>query len=698
MSNTSFSWEHVMHLSHKVRNYVRRGYLLKTYNDGKLLRARVKMGHQIENDKLDVLHSVGYVAHVKPSEKHEVFTLDVGGDSSRRVIGWVIGDREHHPQPDENEAFFYAPNNKKQFLRHKRKKDDQGGGGGNGAKATNGGGDGDGQTKDSGRVAGMHWDGEDQKVSGTTKNVFKNNADKGQGYNTQGNFDVKAANSTQFQSQRALRKHQSIYEEAPSGYFLKGIHHAIDHRAGGNATVTPTQDTLRADDSENGLAPGPDGSKPWGAQGIPGTVSLLGVGAQVAQIIQWIEEGGGGGAVDMTASAPLKIESKNISLRMAQPFVTDFNQALALNLAEPLYIDTDGRLTSHLETGPPGPQGPPGAQGPIGPVGPQGSTGGVGPQGPAGPQGIQGPQGVAGTGITMQGSLPTEGDLPATGNTQGDAYIVQADDSLWIWDGTAWVSGGSIQGPPGAQGPQGPQGVQGPQGAPGVISASAPLSLSSGNLSIDLSGQQPADPDLTALAGLTGTNTIYYRSAANTWSPVNVSTGLSFSGGTLSNAGVMRSGAVAADQIAVWVDSNNIKGVDAATSTFRATLSADQIGIPQNAFTKINFNVAGINVGGHFSTGTSRWTPPAGRVTLGLTLYGSVGAAANLYAAIYKNGAALVYIFNNSGSNSITYASASIIDIANGTDFYEAYTLQNGPAGATVYATVGQTFFYGARF
>ena len=48
---------------------------------------------------------------------------------------------------------------------------------------------------------------------------------------------------------------------------------------------------------------------------------------------------------------------------------------------------------------------------------------------------------------------------------------------------------------------------------------------------------QPLDADLTAIAALTGTDTIYYRSAANTWSPVNVSTGLAFSGGNLTATG-----------------------------------------------------------------------------------------------------------------------------------------------------------------
>jgi hypothetical protein len=39
--------------------------------------------------------------------------------------------------------------------------------------------------------------------------------------------------------------------------------------------------------------------------------------------------------------------------------------------------------------------------------------------------------------------------------------------------------------------------------------------------------------DLAALEALSGTNTIYYRSAASTWSPVTIGSDLSFSGGTL---------------------------------------------------------------------------------------------------------------------------------------------------------------------
>jgi hypothetical protein len=135
-------------------------------------------------------------------------------------------------------------------------------------------------------------------------------------------------------------------------------------------------------------------------------------------------------------------------------------------------------------TGPQGVQGPVGPQGPTGldgadgvdgaqgPQGPQGIQGPQGEQGEQGPQGIQGlpgaqgPQGVAGVGVTFQGSVATVNDLPAQAS-QGDAYIVQADDSFHIHDGNSFVNGGSIQGPQGPQGTQGEQGVQGPAGVAG---------------------------------------------------------------------------------------------------------------------------------------------------------------------------------------------------------------------------------------
>jgi hypothetical protein len=48
---------------------------------------------------------------------------------------------------------------------------------------------------------------------------------------------------------------------------------------------------------------------------------------------------------------------------------------------------------------------------------------------------------------------------------------------------------------------------------------------------------QPLDGDLTALAGLTGTNTLYYRNGIDSWAPVTIGANLSFAGGTLAAAG-----------------------------------------------------------------------------------------------------------------------------------------------------------------
>ena len=109
-----------------------------------------------------------------------------------------------------------------------------------------------------------------------------------------------------------------------------------------------------------------------------------------------------------------------------------------------------------------------------------------GPQGDQGADGLQGQQGIQGApglGITFKGQVPTEADLP-TSAAQGDSYIVQADDSFWVFDAdtTAWVNGGSIQGPQGIEGAQGLAGVRGAgwftgSGAPTVVAGSLPGDL-----------------------------------------------------------------------------------------------------------------------------------------------------------------------------------------------------------------------------
>jgi hypothetical protein len=195
------------------------------------------------------------------------------------------------------------------------------------------------------------------------------------------------------------------------------------------------------------------------------------------------------------APGDLLVRDSNAMQRL--PSGTD-GESLVADSASPLGLSwqpvgTIGSQGDPGPVGPQGPQGPPGNTGAPGPLGPKGDTGAPGPQGiqgaggpagvqgPAGgvgPQGPAGPQGQAGTGVEIKGSVATAADLPVTGNATGDSYIVQDTGHLWSWDGTKWVDGGEIQGPPGAAGatgPQGPQGMQGPQGLPGTTGSQGPI-------------------------------------------------------------------------------------------------------------------------------------------------------------------------------------------------------------------------------
>ena len=79
---------------------------------------------------------------------------------------------------------------------------------------------------------------------------------------------------------------------------------------------------------------------------------------------------------------------------------------------------------------------------------------------------------------------------------------------------------------------------------------------------------QAWDADLDALAALTGTNTIYYRSAANTWTAITISANLGFSAGTLGSA--LGTAATLASS-AVAQTANNLSDL-ASASTARTNL------------------------------------------------------------------------------------------------------------------------------
>ena len=183
-----------------------------------------------------------------------------------------------------------------------------------------------------------------------------------------------------------------------------------------------------------------------------------------------------------------------------------------------------------LVTGPTGPQG---VTGPTGPTGPTGATGAASTvTGPTGATGATGPQG---TSITFKGSVANTAALPVGSNLVNDAYIVDADGDLYVWNGGAWQSVGQIVGPQGDTGPMGPtgatgadstvtgptgpqgdtgpQGITGPTGADstvvgptgpsGVISVTGPITNSgtsiAANIGIDQSLISIANTQVTGL-------------------------------------------------------------------------------------------------------------------------------------------------------------------------------------------------------
>lgn len=98
-------------------------------------------------------------------------------------------------------------------------------------------------------------------------------------------------------------------------------------------------------------------------------------------------------------------------------------------------------------------------------------------------------KGETGSGLVIKGSFQNTSDLPMTGNTAGDAYIVQ--EQMWVWDSTQWSPVGQV-GPEGKSAYQvwlaagntgtvydylasirGPQGVPGPQGQQGPAGINA---------------------------------------------------------------------------------------------------------------------------------------------------------------------------------------------------------------------------------
>lgn len=123
-------------------------------------------------------------------------------------------------------------------------------------------------------------------------------------------------------------------------------------------------------------------------------------------------------------------------------------------------------------------------------------------RGAQGEPGATGATGPVGPGIVIKGSVNLITDLPSSGNEIGDAYIVEDNGKLYIWDGSNWDEVGQITGPTGATGLTGPQGATGIQGATG-LQGSTGLTGATGVGATGLTGAT-GDTGATGETGATG--------------------------------------------------------------------------------------------------------------------------------------------------------------------------------------------------
>lgn len=89
-------------------------------------------------------------------------------------------------------------------------------------------------------------------------------------------------------------------------------------------------------------------------------------------------------------------------------------------------------------------------------------------------KGAKGEKGDPGTGIKIKGKYDSLSALQAAHPKadEGDAYM--AGVNLYVWNGSAWIDCGNIQGPKGEKGDTGLQGVQGEKGERGPQGATGP--------------------------------------------------------------------------------------------------------------------------------------------------------------------------------------------------------------------------------
>lgn len=124
--------------------------------------------------------------------------------------------------------------------------------------------------------------------------------------------------------------------------------------------------------------------------------------------------------------------------------------------------------------------------------------------------GTSGVQGVPGISLNVIGPLATVANLPPSNNNVNDAYSIDFDGRLYVWNGTTWYDAGQFRGQDGVIGSNGVDGADGADGADGVDGLDAPSEYTFNKLTFGLTTYtlQESDKDKVVVFDASATCTL----------------------------------------------------------------------------------------------------------------------------------------------------------------------------------------------
>ena len=122
--------------------------------------------------------------------------------------------------------------------------------------------------------------------------------------------------------------------------------------------------------------------------------------------------------------------------------------------------------------------------------------------------------------------------------------------------------------------------------------------------------------------------------------------------------------------------------------------ATDQTGIANSTPTKISYTTELFDLGSYYDAANSKWTPPAGLVQISAALRFTAGVTdgGDVIIQVWKNGSLFRSGYDYASGAGSGAATISVTDQANGTDFYEIYTVVVGTTMTVNGATANRWF------